>query len=107
MARVGMAPASRDELCRAPLGCRRASYAELTTMRTRLFHPGAAALAALLLAGCDPSSGPIVGDLPDIYSVTAVTENLTCGASSCNIDIRGTARDDDSAFVTGASVFTW
>jgi hypothetical protein len=75
-------------------------------MRTR--SPlGAAGLAALLLCGCEASSGPIVGQDPDTFRVTAATESLACTLSSCNIDIRGTARDDDDAFVSGAAVFTW
>lgn len=77
-------------------------------MRTRTnSRLRAAVLAAFLLSGCEGSSGPIVGDDTEIFRVTAVTENLTCGVGSCNIDIRGTARDDDNAFVSGASVFTW
>jgi hypothetical protein len=63
--------------------------------------------AMLVLAGCDGGGGTESRPEDEIFRVNAVTENFGCGATSCSVDIRGTARDADGVFISGATIFTY
>lgn len=65
--------------------------------------------ASALLTACgggdgDGGTGP---DTPSAYRVTAFTENMSCTAQSCGVDVRGVARTDAGDFISNALVFTY
>lgn len=65
------------------------------------------ALAALLSACSGDGDGGTEPETPSAYRVTALTENLSCTAQSCGVDVRGVARTSAGDFVSNALVFTY
>lgn len=78
-------------------------------MRNSWGRAGLALFTAVALAGCEGGGGGGTGvdPEPETFRVTAFSENLSCNATTCGVDFRGTARDDDGAFISGATVFSY
>lgn len=66
-----------------------------------------AVVASLALAGCEGSSGGTEPEGPEIFQVTAFSENLSCSGTTCGVDLRGTARTSAGEFVSSATVFSY